>query len=273
MAIMGPSGGGKTTLLNVLAHRPAGAIEVLSTVLINNQAPSQSDIRKLSSYVECDDPLVGALTVKETLDFAARLSLSGSRTAAERMRRVNELLQAFGLSEQANTIIGTLVRKGISTGQKRRVSVAAQLISAPKVLFLDEPTSGLDSEASFNVMSFVRDVAKANNLIVVTSIHQPSTMTFELFDKVLLLSGGKTCYTGPTQAVKPYFDGIGYPMPNLTNPADFMLRLTNTDFERDAVAGRARLDEIHGAWNSSDTAANISLIPTELSPLDRKSVV
>ena len=267
MAIMGPSGGGKTTLLNVLAHRPAGAIEVLSTVLINNQAPSQSDIRKLSSYVEYDDPLVGALTVKETLDFAARLSLSGSRTAAERMRRVNELLQAFGLSEQANTIIGTLVRKGISTGQKRRVSVAAQLISAPKILFLDEPTSGLDSEASFNVMSFVRDVAKANNLIVVTSIHQPSTMTFELFDKVLLLSGGKTCYTGPTQAVKPYFDGIGYPMPNLTNPADFMLRLTNTDFERDAVAGRARLDEIHGAWNSSDTAANISLIPTELSPL------
>lgn len=267
MAIMGPSGCGKTTLLNVLAHRPSRTVKVSSTVLINNQAPSLSDIGRLSSYVECDDPLIGALTVKETLEFAARLSLSRSQTAVERMRRVNELVQAFGLSDQANTIIGTLIRKGISTGQKRRVSVAAQLISAPKILFLDEPTSGLDSEASFNVMSFVRDVTKANNLIVVASIHQPSTMTFELFDRVQLLSGGKTCYAGPMQAVMPYFDGIGYPIPNLTNPADFMLRLTNIDFERDAIAGRARLNNIYEAWESSSMTANISVIPVASSIL------
>ena len=263
---MGPSGCGKTTLLNVLAHRQASAnAQVSSTVLINDQKPSLSDFRRLSAYVECEDALIGALTVKETLYFAAQLSLSGSISAAERIRRVNHLLQEFGLVREANTIIGTPVKKGISTGQKRRTSVAAQLISAPKILFLDEPTSGLDSEASFNVMSFIRDVVKANKLIVITSIHQPSTTTFELFDKLLLLSGGKTCYLGDTRQVKPYFDGIGYVMPNLTNPADFMLSLTNVDFERDADAARLRISKIQDSWNSSPRPSDEKSVATDIS--------
>ncbi len=250
MAIMGPSGCGKTTLLNVLAHRPySGKANVSGSVVVNNQKPSLANMRRLSSFVECDDPLIGALTVRETLHFAARLSLSASRTSAERARRVDELIRAFGLTGQAATIIGTLVRKGLSTGQKRRTGIAAQLIAAPKILFLDEPTSGLDSEASFNVMSFVRDVARANNLIVVASIHQPSTPTFDLFDRLLLLSAGRTCYCGDARALKPYFDGIGFPMPNLTNPADFVLRLTNTDFATDEDAARDRIRKIHDAWH------------------------
>ncbi len=157
---MGPSGCGKTTLLNVLAHRSIAPKELVGgSMLVNERKPSLDDMRRLSSYVECDDALVDPLTVRETLYFAARLSLAGSSTAAERIRRVDHLLRAFGLVAPSNTIIGTLMRKGISTGQRRRVSVAAQMISAPKILFLDEPTSGLDSEASYNVMSFVRDVA------------------------------------------------------------------------------------------------------------------
>jgi ABC-type multidrug transport system ATPase subunit len=206
MAIMGPSGCGKTTLLNVLAQRKASAkAEVSSVVLLNGKIPSASTFRRLSSYVESDDALIGSLTVKETLYFAAQLSLSGSVAARERIRRINELLQAFGLINQASTLIGTLLKKGISTGQKRRLSIAAQLISAPKILFLDEPTSGLDSAASFKVMSYMREVAKANNLIVVASIHQPSTATFELFDKLLLLSGGKVCFSGIVPQVKQYW--------------------------------------------------------------------
>jgi ABC-type multidrug transport system ATPase subunit len=280
MAIMGPSGCGKTTLLNVLAHREASAkAQVSSTILVNNQVPSQTDFRKLSSYVECDDALIGSLTVGETLYFAARLSLSGSVPAAERIRRVNELLQAFGLTNQTNTIVGTLLKKGISTGQRRRLGIASQLISAPKILFLDEPTSGLDSEASFNVMSFVRDVTKANKLIVIASIHQPSTTTFELFDKLLLLSGGKVCYCGETRNVKPHFDSIGFPMPILTNPADFILSLTNIDFERDAETARKKVATIQEAWkltaatkteksvNTSAPSAEVDKLVLEKSPV------
>jgi ABC-type multidrug transport system ATPase subunit len=251
LAIMGPSGSGKTTLLNVLARRDASAkAEVSASVLVNGQKPSLADFRHLSSYVEHEDALIGALTVRETLYFAARLSLSGAGSAAERKRRIEQLVRAFGLMGQSSTIIGTLVKKGLSTGQRRRVSVAAQLISAPKILFLDEPTSGLDSEASFNVMSFVRDVTKANNLVVVSSIHQPSTTTFQLFDKLLLLSGGRTCYFGGIDGVKQHFDALGFTMPLYTNPADFVLGLTNIDFARDTETARAKLQVIQDAWSS-----------------------
>ena len=113
MAIMGPSGCGKTTLLNVLAQRKASAkAQVSSVVLLNGKVPSESTFQRLSSYVESDDALIGSLTVKETLYFAAQLSLSRSVSAAERFRRINELLHAFGLTKQANTLIGTLLKKG-----------------------------------------------------------------------------------------------------------------------------------------------------------------
>jgi ABC-type multidrug transport system ATPase subunit len=109
---------------------------------------------------------VGSLTVRETLNFAARLSLPPTVSKLERIQRIEALLTAFGLSGQANNLIGTPIRKGISGGQKRRVSVAAQLITSPKLLFLDEPTSGLDSAASFEVISFVKDIAKKHNVSI-----------------------------------------------------------------------------------------------------------
>ena len=255
MAIMGPSGCGKTTLLDILARRkPSAKVQVSSTVLLNGQTASESTFRRLSSYVESDDALIGSLSVKETLYFAAQLSLSGSVATAERIRRINELLQAFGLTNQANTLIGTLLKKGISTGQKRRLSVASQLISAPKILFLDEPTTGLDSAASFKVMSYVRQVAKANKLIVIASIHQPSTATFGLFDTLLLLSGGKVCFSGSVSEVKPYFDSIGFVMPSQINPAEFILDLTNVDFDSDVQACQERIAQIQNSWASSPAA-------------------
>jgi len=89
---------------------------------------------------------------------------ASSTTKKERVERITSLLNAFGIQNQAKTLIGTPIRKGISGGQKRRVSVASQLITRPKILFLDEPTSGLDSTASFEVMSFVKNLAKKNKV-------------------------------------------------------------------------------------------------------------
>jgi ABC-type multidrug transport system ATPase subunit len=99
--------------------------------------------------------------------------------------RVQTLINSFGLKRQADTLIGTPIRKGISGGQKRRVSVASQLVTAPNILFLDEPTSGLDSVASLKVVSLLKEYAQKHKLIVVASIHQPSAATFQLFDKLL----------------------------------------------------------------------------------------
>ena len=110
--------------------------------------------------MEQEDALIGSLTVRETLMFAARLSLSPTVSKRERSRRVDTLLDQFGLSKQADDLVGTPIRKGISGGQKRRLSVAAQLISAPKVLLLDEPTSGLDSAAAFEVVWHLKRTAQ-----------------------------------------------------------------------------------------------------------------
>lgn len=161
---MGPSGCGKTTLLNVLAGRPTNASGVEGSVLVNGVKPSRSEFRQISCFVEQEDALIGSLTVRETLLFTSRLSSTSSLPRRERLARIDGLLASFGLNDQANTIIGTPIRKGISGGQKRRVGVASQLITSPKIMFLDEPTSGLDSAASYEVISYLKKVARRSNV-------------------------------------------------------------------------------------------------------------
>ena len=165
MALMGPSGSGKTTLLNVLANRQATAsAKTQGSVLINDGIMPDKVFKQISSFVEQEDALIGSLTVRETLDFAARLALPNSVNSADRNSRVDALIESFGLQGQRDSLIGTPIRKGISGGQKRRLSVASQLITAPKIIILDEPTSGLDSTASYEVIRLLKDYARKHNV-------------------------------------------------------------------------------------------------------------
>ena len=159
---MGPSGSGKTTLLNVLARRTRS--NYTGECRVNNSKLDNEAFGQISSYVEQEDALIGSMTVWETLRFAADLALPRSVNRREKRQRIQTLLEAFGIQNQASTLVGTPIRKGISGGQKRRVSVASQLITCPKILFLDEPTSGLDSTSSYEVISYLRELAKANNV-------------------------------------------------------------------------------------------------------------
>ncbi|KAK1971849.1 ABC transporter [Colletotrichum sublineola] len=269
-ALMGPSGCGKTTLLNVLADRPTNAASVGGAVLVNGAKASRADFRRISRFVEQEDALIGSLTVRETLLFTSRLA-SSSLPARERAARVDGLLAAFGLDDQADALIGTPLRKGISGGQKRRVGVASQLITGPRILFLDEPTSGLDSAASFEVVSYLSKVAKRNNLIVIASIHQPSTSTFNLFDKLLLLSGGKTHYFGPVDGVVPHYEALGMPIPLQVNPAEHLLELVNTDFVRDKHQATTRLEAMQAAWDASPAAGDLRVVLADIEERRRNS--
>ncbi|KAH6636204.1 hypothetical protein F5144DRAFT_487549 [Chaetomium tenue] len=259
LAILGPSGSGKTTLLNHLATRPTpAALSTSGTILLNGHPPSSTAaLRSLTRFVEQDDSLVGALTVRETLTFTARLSSPSSGTSSRQARaaRVEGLIDAFGLRAQADTLVGTALRGGISGGQKRRLGVACQLVGEgegvlPRVLVLDEPTSGLDSLAGGEV------------LIVIASIHQPSTATFNLFDKVLLMSHGKTHYFGPVKDVAGHYESIGYPMPIHVNPAEFLLEMVNMDFAQDRDSATLRLHEMQSAWASSRGARELTAAVT-----------
>jgi ABC-type multidrug transport system ATPase subunit len=253
VALMGPSGSGKTTLLNVVAHRTSTMKgEIQGTIMLNGQTTSTTAIQKVSTYVEQEDAMIGSLTTRETINFAARLSLTAKMSKSERLKRVNDLIESFGLQRQGDAIVGTPLRKGLSGGQKRRLSVASQLVTSPRILFLDEPTSGLDSAASFEVMKCIRAVAKLHHLIVIASIHQPSTTTFQLFDQLMLLSKGRTCYFGPVSGVEAYFEKIGHSIPLHINPAEFLLDLVNIDFLQGGVSAEGRLQRLHDSWATSD---------------------
>lgn len=280
LALMGPSGCGKTTLLNVLAGRQPTTTSTTSsitttakaaaskgpkatgTVRVNGTVPPPATLRRLSRFVEQEDALIGSLTVRETLSFASRLSTTLS--ARERADRVEDVLASLGLRGAAGTLIGTPVRRGVSGGQKRRAGVGAQLMTCPRVLFLDEPTSGLDSAASLEVVRYLRAVARRDNLIIVASIHQPSTAAFNLFDKLLLLGGGQTHFFGPLGAVGAYFESVGRALPLHVNPAEFLLEQVSVDFaggeERggEEAAARLRLETSRGAWMASPLAEQLA---------------
>ncbi|RCI08587.1 hypothetical protein L249_4694 [Ophiocordyceps polyrhachis-furcata BCC 54312] len=265
LGLMGPSGCGKTTLLRALARRRTNAsVTAAARVLVNGRELPLSEFRQMTSFVEERDTVMGSLTVFETLAFSSKLSAarqaappppsSPSGDKHQHLLRIHGLIDAFGLSSQTNALIGTPARKGLSDGQKRRVSIASQLITGPKILFLDEPTSGLDSVASFEVMHHLRKLAKRHNLIVICSIHQPSSSTFHLLDKVMLLSEGKTHYFGAVDDVASYYDGIGFPVPQRVNPAEFLLETVNVEFSQDKDEARRRLGEVHQAWKTSTLA-------------------
>jgi ABC-type multidrug transport system ATPase subunit len=255
VALMGPSGSGKTTLLNTLAQRQYGI--TLGKVAINGSERSLGTHRDVSAFVEQEDTLIGSLTVEETLTYSAKLSLPRGVAAHELQHRVAHLVESFGLRNQSQTLIGTPLQKGLSGGQKRRVSVATQLITSPKILYLDEPTSGLDSTASFEVVSFLRDFARRNNILMIASIHQPSTKTFELFDKVCLLSQGKACFYGSRLNLLSFLQSIHLPVPAMTNPAEHILDITNVDFLTHSNNEQSRLDRITNAWERSSQAAHL----------------
>ncbi|EWC45232.1 hypothetical protein DRE_05959 [Drechslerella stenobrocha 248] len=250
VALMGPSGSGKTTLLNLLARR-INNVTSSGKIHVNGDELSRSTFRRISSYVEQEDHLIGSLTARETLDFSAKLALSRSISGAERRRRIDALLASFGLVGNQTTLVGTPIRRGLSGGQKRRLGVASSLITCPKILFLDEPTSGLDSVASFEVISYLKDVCKKNRLIVICSIHQPSTATFNLFDSLYLLSQGKVCYSGPVTETSAYFGGLGFEIPHFYNPAEYLLEIINVDFSQNKASATEQLQTIQSAWSSS----------------------
>ncbi|KAG1709775.1 Protein white [Nymphon striatum] len=185
LAIMGASGAGKTTLLNVLTQRNKGDLEVSGSVFANGQ-PTGKSLISLSAYVQQDDLMFPNLTVREHLEFQARLGMNQRYTYKEKMQRVEEVIKEFGLSQCADTIIGqtssAATTKGISGGEKKRLAIASEYLTNPLLMFLDEPTSGLDSFMAESVMRTLKTLASTGKTVICT-IHQPSSEIFELIDK------------------------------------------------------------------------------------------
>jgi ABC-type multidrug transport system permease subunit len=164
------------------------------------------------------------------LNFSARLKLPSPLLVEERTRRVDSLLHAFDLGKCADTFIGGDSLKGISGGEKKRLSIAVEVISNPKLLFLDEPTSGLDATSAYRIMALLRLLADGGTTII-TTLHQPRPSIANGIDRFLVLSSGHQVYFGPMRPMLDHFARLGFTLPVGENPLDYMLDLINTDPE------------------------------------------
>lgn len=230
MAIMGPSGSGKSTLLDTLAGRLAKNAAQTGQVLLNGRRKTTLSYGT-AAYVTQTDELIGTLTVKETIYYSASLRIPSTVTRSEKKAIVDSTIREMGLYDCRNTPVGNWHLRGLSGGEKRRLSIALEILTRPRLLFLDEPTSGLDSAAAFFVVTALRNLARDGRTII-ASIHQPSSEVFELFDNLTLLSGGKLIYFGQANNAIEHFTSAGFPCPQLRNPSDHFLRAINADFDQ-----------------------------------------
>ncbi|GER42827.1 ABC transporter [Striga asiatica] len=189
------------------------------------------------AYVTQDDTLMTTLTVREVVHYSAQLQLPDSMSKPDKRKRAEQTINEMGLQDAIDTRIGGWSVKGLSSGQKRRVSICIEILTRPKLLFLDEPTSGLDSAASYHVMSRIIKLARQDKRTVVVSIHQPSGEVFELFHNLCLLSSGKMVYFGSASAANEFFASNGFRCPSMRNPSDHYLRTINKDFDADIEQG------------------------------------
>ena len=224
-AILGPSGAGKTTLLSVLAGRvprTGGAIT------LDGEPADLRELRQLLGFATEEDALLPLLTTEETLDFAAAARLPSSVTRADRAVLVDRILHVLGLTHIRRARVGSGTAsdaRGISFGERRRLSIGVELVVMPEVLFVDDATCGLDSRTAREVVWTLSRVAAAG-LTVAAILHQPSWRILERVDDVLCLArGGRTAFCGPADEALAYFDGLGFACPPGESPAAYLISL------------------------------------------------
>lgn len=253
-AIMGPSGAGKTTFMNVLAGKATYG-KMLGEVRVNGMSLDIPAISSIMGFVPQDDVVHENLTVREQIRFSADLRNKVTLKKRQINNIVNDVLNVMQIDHIQNSIVGSVEERGISGGQRKRVNIGLELAGQPALLFLDEPTSGLDSTSSLTVVYSLKKMCQLGmNVIMV--IHQPRYSLYTLFDDVLLLGkGGQTVYLGSSLGTKAYFDNLGFEVKEGENLADFFMDVVSGEVtnSRDPYYDTQKLfDE----WRTNEQSEN-----------------
>ncbi|KAI9862334.1 MAG: hypothetical protein M1813_004810 [Trichoglossum hirsutum] len=265
-AIMGASGAGKTTFLDILARKnKRGTVE--GDFYVNGEKVSDNEYRSVIGFVDQEDTMLPTLTVHETILTSALLRLPRDMGMTAKEQRVHEVEKQLGILHIKNQVIGSEEGngRGISGGEKRRVGIACELVTSPSILFLDEPTSGLDAFNAFNVVECLVNLAKNYNRTVIFTIHQPRSNIVALFDHLVLLARGRLVYSGELSQCQNYFDHIGYSCPPGFNIADYLVDLTMHASASSTLAaedGALLRDEREGLRTGSSSTRAIKSIPS-----------
>ncbi|XP_019604190.2 ATP-binding cassette sub-family G member 5 isoform X2 [Rhinolophus sinicus] len=227
MCILGSSGSGKTTLLDAMSGRLWRTGTLLGEVCVNGQALRRDQFQDCFSYVLQSDTLLGNLTVRETLGYTALLAIRGGSPGFIH-KKVEAVMAELSLSHVADQLIGSHTFGGISNGERRRVSIAAQLLQDPTIMLFDEPTTGLDCMTANQIVILLAELARRDRIVILT-IHQPRSELFQLFDKIAILSFGELVFCGTPVEMLDFFNGCSYPCPEHSNPFDFYMDLTSVD--------------------------------------------
>ena len=236
---MGPSGGGKTSLLNILSGRASsrGPITISSSIKLDHYKidPTKIEVRKSIAFVPQEESLPVTATPREAIAFSAKLRLPRTTTDRDIVKLTEIMLEELGLNSCADTIIGGGLIKGISGGQKKRASVGVELVVKPSMVFLDEPTSGLDSFSAAQLVKVLKKVANAGASVLFT-IHQPPSDVFKSFDHLILLKDGMVMFEGAINTIPSFFAQCNAPIPHHFNPADWIIQvaqsLSNAELEK-----------------------------------------
>ena len=224
-AVLGEGGSGKTLLLRLLCGREP-ALTVRGSVVCHGQPIAAGRGSRLLGFVGQEDVgLIGELTPRESIAFSARLGSASRQSDEEVSAIVNEVIAGLGLQDVADNAIGTVLKRGLSGGEKRRVSVGAVLASRPSVICLDEPTSGLDAAVAYGAIQSIKSLAARLGIGVLLTIHQPSARILTLLDDLIILDSGRTVYAGPMPLAAAHFDALGFPCPASTTATDHFLQV------------------------------------------------
>ncbi|GLJ18676.1 hypothetical protein SUGI_0333120 [Cryptomeria japonica] len=303
--LLGPPASGKTTLLLALSGKLDKSLRVEGSVTFNGHSMKEFVPQRTAAYISQHDMHIGDMTVRETLDFSARFQGVGSRYDAltELSRREKELgikpdpdidifmkatsiegqksnlitdyiLKILGLDVCADTMIGDAMRRGISGGQKKRVTTGEMIVGPAKALFMDEISTGLDSSTTFQIVKCLRQYVHVFNTTMVVSLLQPAPETYDLFDDVILLSEGYLVYQGPRESILEFFESMGFRCPDRKGVADFLQEVTSLKDQEQYWADKRQpyrfvsVKEFADAFQSFHVATRIN---AELSiPYDKK---
>ncbi|XP_024945590.1 protein SNQ2-like [Cephus cinctus] len=259
-AILGGSGAGKTSLMTALAFRTAPGIIAHGDILVNGRLVDSSYMRQHSSFMHQEDIFIGTMTVMEHLTFMARMKLDRRIKSSEVRQRIDSLLREVGLSCKRNTRIGSggADDKVLSGGEKKRLAFATEMLTDPKILFLDEPTTGLDAHSASVLVSRLTSFASRNRTVLCT-IHQPSSATFDSFQRIILMADGRIAFSGTSSQAVNFFASQGYECPRSYNPADFLVA-TLAIAPRDEDSCRRTAQRICDAYLTSDACKELDVI-------------